>query len=273
MSSARDLLAALLLTLATVLGALWLPGVWLHEHVIDQEGFLDVAQPLAEDPEVQRTLSDSAVETLLDDDRIPGWVADQVAPIAQEQAPRITGTDMYATLWDETMADLHEALFTPGEDALGVDLGPVIDELLVSVEEVIPFDIPRPDDATVTLATIPDVPLLNQAATLAPWTPWMGPAALALAVLALAIAAHRRSFLILAGIAGILAGALTCLLADQIGTVVPDSVDRADFIGPIVQAFEVRFAADLMPQGVILLGVGALVAAAGLVLVGLRRRS
>ena len=40
-----------------------------------------------------------------------------------------------------------------------------------------------------------------------------------------------------------------------------------------MQAFEQRFAAEVMPQGVIMLGAGALVAAAGLVLIGLRRSS
>ena len=53
---------------------------------------------------------------------------------------------------------------------------------------------------------------------------------------------------------------------------VPDSIDQAVFLGPIVQVFQDRFETAMMPQGVILLGAGALVTAVGLVLVGLHRR-
>lgn len=272
MSSARDLLAALLLTGALLLGALWVPGAWIDRNVVDQGGFLAITEPLAGDPAIQRDISDSAVEKVLDDDRIPGWVADQLAPLIQDQAPRLTGTQMYATLWDDVMRDLHGGLFTAGESDLEVDLSPVIDQMLGSVEGSLPIEIPRPEDATLTLATIPDIPLLTSAQVVAPWFSWAGPAALVLAALALLVAAHRRSLLTLAGVAGIIAGALTCLLAGQVGTLVPDSIDQADFLGPVVGAFETQFAADVMPQGVIILGVGALIATVGLVLVGVHRR-
>lgn len=171
------------------------------------------------------------------------------------------------------MADLHQALFTPGASDLEVDLGPVIDRILTSVEDRLPLEIPRPQEPTVTLATVPDVPLLNALAAVSPWASWTGPVALALLVLALVIAAHRRTMLALAGLGGILAGAGVWLLAAQVETLVPDSVDQAPFIGPIVQVFQGHFEAAMMPHGVILLGAGALVMSIGLVLVGLRRRS
>lgn len=271
-SSARDLLAALLLTGALLLGALWLPGVWIDRNVVEQSGFLAVTEPLAADEAIQRDISDSAVETVLDDDRIPGWAADQLAPLIQDQAPRLTGTEMYATLWDDTMQNLHDGLFSDGASELEVDLSPVIEEMLSAVDGSLPIQIPRPENATITLATIPDVPLLTTLQLVAPWFSWAGPAALVLAALALLVAAHRRALLALAGVAGIIAGALTCLLAGEIDTLVPNSIDQAAFLGPIVQAFETQFAADVMPQGVIVLGVGALVATVGLVLVGVHRR-
>lgn len=271
-SSARDLLAALLLTGALLLGALWLPGAWIDRNVVEQSGFLAITEPLAADEAIQRDISDSAVEKVLDDDRIPGWVADQLAPLIQDQAPKLTGTQGYATLWDGTMRDLHEGLFTSGASDLEVDLSPVIEQMLDAVDGSLPVKIPRPENATITLTTIPDVPVLTTAQTVAPWFSWAGPAALVLAALALLVAAHRRAMLALAGVAGIIAGALTCLLAGTIGTLVPNSIDQADFLGPIVQAFETQFAADVMPQGVIILGVGALIATVGLVLVGVHRR-
>jgi hypothetical protein len=274
-TSLRDLLSVLLLVAATLLGALWLPAVWIERNVVDQEGFLAITQPLAEDAALQRTLTDSAVDEALDHDLVPGFVADRATPLLQEQAPRLTGTAAYTRVWDGAMVELHGALFTPGASPLDVDLLPLIDSLLTGVEDSLPLidDLPRPGDATVTLASIPDVPLLHRATALDPWAHRSGPIALGLAVLAVLIAGHRRLMLTLAGLSAVLAGLATWLLATRIADVVPDAVDQAPFLGPIVQVFQQRFTAEVMPQGVVLLGAGALVAAAGLVLIGLRRRS
>ena len=76
-SSVRDVLAVALLCAATLLGALWLPATWIHDHVVERDGFLAVTAPLAEDPEFQRTLSDSAVETILEESRLPGWAQER----------------------------------------------------------------------------------------------------------------------------------------------------------------------------------------------------
>ena len=270
MSSARDLLALLLLTAATLLGTLWLPALWVEDHVVDQEGFVEITRPLADDVEVHGALTDGAVEEILGEEQVPGWIADRVA---EDQSGSASDTGAYASLWEATMIQLHGALFTPGASDLEIDLAPVIDSLLTAVEGRVPIlEIPRPDDATITIATIPDVPYLTHATLLDPWAQRAGPIALGLAVLALLIAAHRRTMLVLAGIGTSVAGAATWALARRIEDLVPDRVDQALLLGPIVQAFEVSFTADLMPQGVILAGVGALVAATGLVMVGLHRR-
>ena len=61
-------------------------------------------------------------------------------------------------------------------------------------------------------------------------------------------------------------------LGRRIEAVVPDAIDQAAFLGPIVQVFQEHFRVAMMPQGVVLLGAGALVTALGLVLVGVHRR-
>jgi len=270
-STARDLLAVALLVIAVILGGLWLPATWAQHNVVDQEGFLAITQPLADDPETQRTIGDSAVAAILDDDRIPDRFQEQVTPLAEEQAARLTGTEAYGTMWESAMVELHRGLFTAGAHDLDVDLGPAIDQILGAVEEQLPVTIPRPDGPSITLATIPDLPLLTHATVLDPWAQRAGPAALAAVAAAVLLAAHRRTMVTLAGVAGILAGAVTCLIASQVELLVPDSADQADFIGPIVQALQQQLSADVVPQGIILLGAGALVTAAGLVLMGLHR--
>lgn len=272
MTIARNLLASLLILCATVLCGLWLPGVWLQGNVVDQDGFLAITDQLSDDTEFQRVLSDSAVEEVLDDDRVPGWVREQLTPLFEEQAEKLTRTAVYGTLWEQSMGSLHTALFTPGESVLEVDLDPVIDQLLAALEEHLPVDLPRPEDVTLPLATIPDVPLLNALGRAAPWAPWCGPAALVLFALALILGADRRALLAAAGLGIVLAGACVWLVSAQSGVLVPDSVDQEAFLGPIVQEFQGRFAQDMAPYGAMLLGLGALVLTAGALSMGVRRR-
>ena len=165
------------------------------------------------------------------------------------------------------MSELHHALFTPGASPLEVDLAPAIDRILEPVEQHLPVEIPRPEDPTVTLATVPDVPLLTGLSAVSPWAHWAGPVAPGLLALAPLTGGHR-----LAGLGGILAGAAVWWLGTRVEAVVPDAVDQAVFLGPIVQEFELRFQAAMTPQGVILLGAGALATAIGVVLMGLHRR-
>jgi hypothetical protein len=266
MSSLRDLICAGLLLIAMLLGVVWLPGVWLQQHVVQEQGFLEVTQPLGEDADVQRHLSDAAVDELLDSRLVPDRVADAVAPALQDQMPGLTSSTAYQSMWDATMTEVHTGLFAPGPTDLTLDLSPVSDTLLESVEDQLPFGItlPHPDHPTVTLTQIPDVPLLRHAEAVLPWAQWAGPAALVLALLAIGVAAHRRGALIGAGIAALLAGIIGVVLALAAGALVPNSVDQAEFLGPIVQAFETRLRADLLPQAAILSGGGALVVVLGL---------
>lgn len=273
-TSARDLIAALLFILGAVCGALWLPAVWLADNVVDESGFLAITQPLSSDAALQRELSDAAVEAVLPEDVVPAWVMDRVEPIAQEKAADLTGTPAYDDVWSATMVTLHGALFTPGDHSLDTDIAPLVDDLASRVDEHLPFGltIPRPDSVPVHLATIPEIPGTGRILALAPYADHLGIAAGVLLLLGLVIAAHRRAMLTLAGVLVALAGGAVWLLTQRIEQLVPDAVDQAAFIGPIVQVFETRMAADLVPQAVLLIGAGALLATIGLVAVGLSPR-
>lgn len=273
-SSARDLIAALLFVLGAVCGALWLPSMWLADNVVEQDGFLAITEPLSADTALQRELSDAAVTEILSDDRIPGWLADTLEPIAQDKAAELTRGAGYAEVWSATTSDLHTGLTTPGESTLEADVAPMVDELLTGIDEHLPLGltIPRPESVPVPLATVPDLPWMARVLVLAPHVEWLGIAAGVLLLLGLVVAAHRRAMLALAGVMVALAGGAVWLLTQRLEQLVPDAIDQADFIGPIVQVFETRMAADLVPQVVLLVGAGALLATIGLVAVGVGPR-
>lgn len=269
----RDLLAVLLALVATALATLWIPAVWVQHNIVDEQGFLAIVAPLADDARFQRTLTDPAVDQVLGDERVPPIVADTLTPIAKDQASQLTGTDIYATLWTSAMREFHDAVFTPGASDVQVDLMPAVERILSGAEDALPIrvSLPRPDNATVTLARIPDVPLLPRAAQLAPWAPRLLPGALIAAALSLLLARHRTAMLLLLGIGVIAAGIAVQMLGASIGDLVPDSVDQAVFVGPIVQVLEQRFSTGVTDQSVWLFGAGAVLAALGIAVIVIRR--
>lgn len=269
----RDLLAVLLALVATALAALWIPAVWVQHNIVDEQGFLAIVAPLADDARFQRTLTDPAVDQVLGDERVPPIVTDTLTPIAKDQASQLTGTDMYAALWTSAMREFHDAVFTPGASDVQVDLMPAVERILSGAEDALPIrvSLPRPDNATVTLARIPDVPLLPRAAQLAPWAPRLLPGALIAAALSLLVARRRTMMLLLLGIGAIAAGIAVQMLGARISDLVPDSVDQAVFVGPIVQVLEQRFSTGVTDQSVWLFGAGAVLTALGIAVIVIRR--
>jgi hypothetical protein len=271
----RQTCATLLIVLAVLLGALWAPSVWIQQTVLDEDGFLAVTQPMGEDTVLQKQISDGAVDSLLDQDLIPSVVADTARPYLQDAAVALTGTAAYQEIWDDSMVSLHAGLLEEGSTPLEVDLTPAGDDLLSTVEEKLPIDvsIPRPDDLTVTIATVPDIPVLRVAADVVPWTVWSGPLALLLAAAAIAISPSRLGTLGGVGVGAILVAGVYAALAWGIEVLVPDSLDQVSIVGPMVQGFEATLSADLLPQAAILGGTGALAVVVAVLLRAVLRRS
>src|SRR5699024_11474632 len=92
-----------------------------------------------------RVMSDNTIEVILGGEEVPAGLQERLTPLAEEQAAELTGTDVYGTLWEASMAELHHALFTPRGSELEVDLAPAIDRILEPVEEQLPLEIPRPE--------------------------------------------------------------------------------------------------------------------------------
>ncbi len=264
----RDLIAAVLTLLAVLLAAAAVPALWMEKNLVQEKGFLAITQPLGEDPSFQRSLTDPAVEQAFSAVEIPNFVRDLVEPQAKNLASDLTGTDVYATVWNGTMKQLHGALFTPGAAPLQVDLEPLIERVLSGAEKIVPVEIPRPQHTEITLATVPDVPVLAQMVSYAQWAHRLVPLAILSAVLAVLCARHRRSMIAVGGVLMIVAGVVVTRLAESVEQLVPDAVDQAPFVGQIVRVFEARFTADVVPQGGQMVTFGVLVMILGLLVVG-----
>lgn len=270
----RDLAATLLALAAAVMLALWAPALWLQGTIIERDGFLSVAEPLAEDADYQRTLSDAAVDGVLEEAPIPGLLSDQLAPVLQEQAPRITGTEEYRTSWTLAMEDLHATLLDPAGGTVRADLNPLSGLLLDPFNDTFGTSIEVPDSDTlrIPIAHIPPSSWPDRLQALAGTSGWIGWVGFAVAVLGIAVASHRRILTFVLGLLVALAAGAQLLVSQFIELLVPDSFDQADVVGGIIQAFEAHFRDAMVAPAMALLGAGVLLIVVALVLLSMGGR-
>lgn len=263
---AREVLAVILVVIGVVLGAASVPAIWLQHNVVDREGFLTIAQPLATDPDFQHDAVEETVAALRDASPLPAWAEDRLEPIVRDQAENLVDAEVFNAMWRASMAELHAQLFdSSGPLVLSVDVGPAIEAVLQPVNDLLPLglSVEAPQDTEVRLASVPRAGWLAWAAHLDPWAGRAGVAAVVCGVLALLVAPRRVGVLAGIGLALLVVAAVEALLAASIERIVPDAVDRAPILGGVVRAFEDRFAQDMTPQATWLAvaGIGILILA------------
>lgn len=273
----RDLVAVLLALCAAAALALWAPATWARDHVVDRDGFLEIAKPLGANPQFQQDVSDAAVEGVLEQAKVPRVLTSLIEPTLQDQAAKLTQSEAFATIWSDSMGDLHTTLMDPAGGTVSADLNPYVDELVSPVGDAIghEIDIPDADLLTLDIVTIPASPWPGRVTALASTAPWIGWAGIAAAVLSLLVARRRGAIGAVLGAALAVAGGALLLASQGIGAAIPASIDDARIVGTLVQAFEVRFGRDMVVPAVSLLGAGALALVVSLGAIGIhgaRRR-
>lgn len=271
MLALRDVCAVVLAVLAAILIAASIPAVWLAENVVDEDGFMAIAEPLGSDPQVQQQLSDEAVSGLIEDSSVPDWAAERIEPLAQEQARKLVGTEAYQQMWGSSMRELHHQLFTPGPAELSIDLTPLASGIIEPIESVLPIDLPQPENLDVPIASIPRMAILEKATLLDPWAGRLLPAGVICAAVALLIGGHRRAVLLIGGLAGMVAGGLLLWGLGDLEALVPDVADQRNLLGPVVRGLEDQMVADARPQAILLCCVSTLITVGAIVMMGLRR--
>lgn len=268
----RDLVAVLLALCAAVALALWAPATWTRDHLVDRDGFLEIARPLGANPQFQQDVSDAAVEGVLEQAKVPRPLAALIEPTIQDQAAKLTQSASFATIWSDSMGDLHTTLMDPAGGTVTADLNPYVDELVTPVGDLIgqDIDIPDADLLTLDIVTIPASPWPSRVTALASTAPWIGWAGIAAAVASLVLARRRGVIGAVLGAALLVAGGALLLGSQGIGMAIPGSIDDARIVGTLVQAFEARLGRDMVVPSVTLLGTGALALVAALGAMGVR---
>ncbi|GAB3198204.1 hypothetical protein GCM10027062_11830 [Nocardioides hungaricus] len=161
----RPAVVTLLVVVIAVLTPLGVLARWMHDEVADTERYVESVAPLASDPAIQAAVTDritaeitsrlriqavteDAVDALADRGLPPlaasslsalsGPLADSVEGFVRDQVAEMVASDRFRTAWEEANRQAHTQLVAVltgedtdlvqvGDDAVSVDLAPVVD--------------------------------------------------------------------------------------------------------------------------------------------------
>lgn len=220
---ARNVLSAVLLTLACLLVPFGVLASWAAHGLTDTGRYVRTMAPLASDPDVRRAVADAMGEGVM---RQAGHEVDTgplrgaVGPFVHDAARSFTRTEAYRAAWDAANRAVHDAVLRALRDdgtrgaPVTVDAAPVIARVKQQLSD---NHVPFAHRIPVTHTRIPVLPaedvdrlrkgyhVLDTAAF------WLPLAAAVLAVAAIAVAACRRRAVAALGLGTALGGALLAL--------------------------------------------------------------
>ncbi|MFF9030357.1 hypothetical protein [Streptomyces iakyrus] len=268
----RNVLSAVLLTLACLLVPFGALASWAAHGLTDTGRWVRTMAPLAADPDVRGAVARAVGDGVLREAAPAagsGPLRGELGPFVHDAARSFTRTEAYRTAWDAANEAVHDAVLSALRDdgargaPVTVDAAPVI----VRVKQQLSDDhVPFAHRIPVTHARIPVLPaedvdrlrkgyhVLDTAAL------WLPPAAAVLAVAGIAVAAYRRRAVTALALGTALGGALL-LLAVAIGrrltlADLPDALHR-----PAAGAVYDALTATLRTVSWLLCAVGLTVAA------------
>lgn len=230
--------AVLLVLVATIVAPFVIATAWLNAKVEDQQEYVATVAPLANDPDVQRVLSDAAATAAVGalQEHVPVGLPDSVTEWARTAATEVVESPDFPEFWRKANDDLHRDVMALLEDPdaspdgnLTVDAAPLLAQVLLMLEE-----------RGIPVAALPKIPLevavaprsrvvdagstYRSADRVAGWLPfvWAGLVGLAILVAAGWRGRLRIASLALLGVA--VAAFLVRLATDPVGEFVADRI-------------------------------------------------
>lgn len=152
----RTLFSAFAGIAAVVLFCVAVPALWLDQHVVQEEGFIELAAPLGSDPQFQSQLADATADTVIADADFAPGLAELVRPLVEGAAESLTDHPGYQEAWNETLQRSHELTFTAappaeaqGGGAITLDIAPLVALVTEDAAAAIGSDIPVPPQVLV----------------------------------------------------------------------------------------------------------------------------
>ncbi|WP_028280908.1 hypothetical protein [Arthrobacter sp. H5] len=237
----RTLGSAFFALFALVLGALALPGAWVDANLVAEDGFIELASPLASNPQFTEALTTALAEETTAGVGLPDGLNEIVAPVITEVAGQITGLPEFNQAWDESLRRSHALTFAdprslPAEadssSSLTLDIAPVVGLSLQAVGDQLGVEVPQPEQTLINIGQSNQRALLDRLETAASLWPAMAVAAAVGAVLSLLFARRRSTTLALLGVGIVVIGAAYWFLAGLAPGVVERTPD-ADAVAAV----------------------------------------
>lgn len=248
--SAIAAIAALLLFTAAV------PAQWIQQNIVQEEGFVSLTAPIADDPRLPDAVASTAAEAIAGSTPLAGVVQ----PLIGDAATAAVNDPGFSEAWAKTMRASHALSFgespmasgaevsgpeTSGTDSLGafssgtdaasavnsatLDVAPLAELAAEQVTESIGVPVPTPESVPVQIGSDWSANVLDSLARYAELGLPLAVGAAGAAVLALLVARRRSTTLSLLGL-GAAAGAGLGWLAMQgvrgvvVATATPDGL-------------------------------------------------
>lgn len=265
--------SAFFVLFALVLGVVALPSSWLAFNVVAENGFVELASPLADDADFTGTLAEALSEEVTAGVELPPGAADAVEPVVRDIAQGITQLPDFGQSWQETLRRSHALTFGSQEQppndgeaaAFTLDVAPLVALVTAEIGGQFGFDVPAPEQTLVDVGGADQRVVVERAEAAAELWPALGAAAGVGAVLALVIARRRSTTLALLGLGVLLAGAALWIGAGFAPDLVNQAADDNAVADVFKDALAERAAADFQEWCLAALAAGILLMVAGIV--------
>lgn len=266
--------SAFFVLFALVLGVVALPSAWLAANVVAEDGFVQLAAPLADDAEFTGKLAGALAEEAAASVEVPPGAADAVEPIVRDVAQGITQLPDFDRAWQDTLRRSHTLTFG-GQEQLNADAGgsavftldvaPLVGLVTAELGGQLGVDVPAPEQTLVTFGGADQFDVVERAEAAAGLWPALALAAGVGAVLALVLARRRSTTLALLGLGILLAGAALWVGAGFAPGLVDKVGDENTVADVFRDALAERAAAGFQEWCLAALAAGILLTVAGIV--------
>lgn len=279
----RTAASAFFVLFALVLGAVALPSAWLAFNVVAEDGFVELAAPLADDAEFTGALAETMSEEAAAGVELPFGMTDMVQPLLRDVMEGITQQPEFDEAWQETLRRSHALNFTdegqpPSESGSSplfiFDVAPLVELMTAEIGGQLGVDVPASEQTLLEVGDTDQFDVVDRAETAAELWPALTIASAVGALLALALARRRSTTLAFLGLGVLLVGAGWWLAAGFAPDLVNQGTGDVAVADTFRDVFIARAVSDFQEWCLAVLAAGILLMVAGIVgrlLIGSRK--
>ncbi|MGG5171076.1 hypothetical protein ACQR35_02705 [Pseudarthrobacter sp. J1738] len=201
----RSFIAFLATVLGLVLTAVAGPAIWVDQNLVQESGFVKMAQPLGEDQEFQVALASATSRSIVSELNLPDVLSEAITPVVNAAAKGITKLPGYEAAWTESLRRSHHLTIT-GEagtaqpSGFTFDAAPMVQLLADSVSSKLPVKFTAPKQVLLPVGSQAQRQVLDFMVNYAPLGYYAAGGAVLAFLLALVSARRRGITLMVMGV-------------------------------------------------------------------------